>query len=306
MKPGREPVDLAEILPGVKSDKRAEWSGEIAVDGCTVEFTRDNIHIREVRTVTGLSSPSNRQLEALTTFGIPNPLRGHTHPQVNGLPCTRSTAELAKGSTEVARVTSEFSYPQDAGFGYALLPNDIAPPDIEVSTALTAVQTNYHYNAQNQWVPIILEQTFIVVDPVEGTSSEQVVKISPVIETQVPMATLVYRRKENWRRTQGRQVGNTVGDTARWYVGSLNSTKIFGDELYTWMCTRIVGVRDMQRNNWVADVTYEFQYNPHTWLIPVSILDENGYPHVDSVEGEGKKKVRVQRAMDFYRLELYF
>ena len=305
---GREvDVDVTALVAPTPVNKAGGVSeANIRIDGAYIEYTGENIIVREVRRVSGLSG-ANPEISALfRTPGIPLPNGRTYHTEIHGLPCRKSWAEMHPKDPTEALVHTEWGYPDYAGMEYAVPPNDLAEPDIEVSTTMASIQTNYHYDDDGNYVPIILEQAFIIEDPDTQTSTTKTVRISPVVEVQVPMTTFIYRRKENWTRTQGVQVGNTVSDLARWYVGRVNSTQIFGDELYTWMCTKIIGVRDMQRSNWVADVVYEFQFNPLTWKTPVSILDDHGYPHPDSIEGEGKMSVRTHPAKDFSRLELRF
>lgn len=315
-------ADVAQIIP--KTTKRGGTAPPgVSVEGFTVEFTHDNIHVREVRMVTDLHEDDPLR-QALLTPGVPNPLLGHAHSAFWGLPCTKSRATLPKGMQHSAEVVSEYSYPEGQGIWYAVPPNDIGEPDIEVSTTLANVQTNLHWNKAGQRVPIVLSQEF-TIDVPDQPSFEELVSISPVVDTQVPMTSFIYRRKENWTRRSGINVGQTVGDRARLYVGTLNKTSIFGDPVHSWLCTKIIGVRDLQRSIFVADVVYEFQFNPDTWLVPVSILDENGYPRTDAnyvprslwpagvpgdpesggiPAGTGATEVRTLRQMDFFDLEL--
>jgi len=291
--------------------------------GQRVEFTSNGMRITEQWHVTGLD-PDFWQVQALMVPGTPRPELATPHPFYTFLPCTRATAEPVEGSPTQALTTIEYGTPSE-GFAGIIPPDPEDEPDISIRTTMQSFETNLHYltdSGGNEYrTPIRLQQSFIVEDPDSGTSTEVNVDQSPIVEVSLPMTTFVYRRTEFWERTSGDLVGQTIGDLARRFVGRVNGTHVFGDVLYSWMCTAIVGASSDGGRTY--DVEYEFQHHPVVytgfnnealggWVTPVGITDEQGYPRPDLELGDGTADnpgglayVRVHRSDDFELLQLY-
>jgi hypothetical protein len=243
-----------------------------------------------------------RLLAALAATDVPR--RGQYHPIWTDLPVDNVRATLVPGSPDKANVRIRYAYPTGSD-GFINFPDETAPPQIEIVSAVVPMTTEFCYvgqgnnTKQNQIVLLYVTE--------EDETSVPHYQVGEV-EIQVPVEIVRYRRRER-KNPHGK---------ARLYVRTINSRPVFADPPHMWLCTRLGGPSDDGGQSY--NVTYEFQRNVDSWDKVVVARDpDTGYPMRILATGDNAAnpntpydpddlkmaaKVRVYPEMDWHKLNL--
>ena len=245
-----------------------------------------------------------RLLAALAATDVPQ--RGQYHPIITDLPVDNVRATLVPDSPDKANVRIRYAYPTGSD-GFINFPDETAPPQIEIVSAVVPMTTEFCYvgqgnnTKQNQIVLVHSTQLDVEGPP---DLNYQVGEV----EIQVPVEIVRYRRRER-KSPHGK---------ARLYVGTVNSRPVFADAEHMWLCTKLGGPSDDGGQSY--NVTYEFQRNVDSWDKVVVFRDpDTGYPMQIPSSGDNvanpntpfdpsdpkmAAKCRVYREMDWNKLRL--
>lgn len=156
-----------------------------------------------------------------------------------------------------------------------------------IGSTVVPVRTNYDKNGD----PII-----VTLSTLPAAEQDQIAEV----ETQIPVMTLTYRRRESAHPATKTKAN----------VGYVNSVAL-GSGFFpvrTLLCTGIHG--ETQDGGTTYLVTYEFQYNPDTWDATSVYIDPNtDRPHVEvslSSPVDGVSVDEVLPTVDFSSLNLNF
>ncbi|KKM25926.1 hypothetical protein LCGC14_1590010, partial [marine sediment metagenome] len=229
--------------------------------------------------VTGLVGPPESKIpDALNAVGMPRYGDPHPSPIAAGLPLSIMRADIFESEPDKAIVTLTYQFPTATG-GITLFenePSETTAPQIEVTTTLNQLTTNRNVDGNTITVTYVAP----IIDPDTG----DIIGSRPItqggeVTIMVPTTTRNYMRREP----------RDPGDKAQIYVGTTNSTPVFGDPAGFWLCTGLGGPSD--DGGITYNVTYSFQRGePHRvggesfagWQAVVVYIDpETGKPPGD-------------------------
>lgn len=228
------------------------------IDGASLRETADGYEATRTAVVTGLTGDaSSRQYRALT---LPNmPRRGDAHPSIPGISLDRAEASSLDGHTGSVRVTLTYRNVDAADIP------DSGTPRIEVGTALVSETTSRDVKGRMMTIVTLVPELDDDGNQIGTQTDEQVVTVTK----QVPLSTLRFNRKESrdpWLKSAQ-------------FTGTVGSWGAVGQSEPLWMCAGISGTTDDSGASW--DVSYEFIYNPRTWLARVEAIDPaTGQPYL--------------------------
>jgi len=261
----------------------------------------------------------------LATIAPNIPRHGDAHPFNPTIFVTNVDATLLGDNNTKALVAVTWGVPSTSGNTGDFLnePSGEAVPTLEVSTTLQTLQTNLDVDGCAIFVDYIQQ----VDTDGDGTPDASELRTQGgMVEIQIPMTTLIYRRRETVVTTiDGENLG--ISTKAQRYVGTINSDIIFGSGPRTWLVSRIHAISDDLQQT--MNVTYEFIKAPQrllsedstaieeTWDATIVYIDpETGKPPSDVslagdrpcgnfIESNGVKDgIRVYRATEFALLSL--
>lgn len=138
-------------------------------------------------------------------------------------------------------------------------PSEDAEPTIEVGSTTQTVSTELDVARQPMKVGWF-EPVYFLNEETQSTDLKYVYHEQVgTVDVQIPQTFYRLRRREP----------NSPASKAIDFVGKINSAKFFRFPPRTWLCAGIRG--DYQ--NGAYDVSYEFIYNPETWVSTVSYTD---------------------------------
>jgi len=270
--------------------------------------------------VTEIGGTPEQKIEIILTLpGIPK--LGESHPTLTGLACT--SQDISFIDSEKAQVSigyeipkfeqgdlpegsaGELSEPGEAeGGGASASPG--ASGTIEVSSAGSDIEVTLDKDGQEMIVAHEVETSGAALDEAGNaiagqfdlfpTRVEQ--KLTAQISVPQPILRIIRMQK------------GSPDQTARLFVGKVNSRFIGDDPPLTWMCTRIDGVSSDGGETY--RVTFEFQYNSRLWLFTGEWIDpETGLPvpikdYDNPGAPEEQRPFRVYNEIDFGILGIDF
>ena len=263
--------------------------------------------------VTGLVGPPESKIpDALNAVGMPRYGDPHPSPIAAGIPLSIMRADIFESEPDKAIVTLTYEFPSTSG-GFILFenePSETTAPQIEVTTTLNQLTTNFDVSADEMFV----QHQFPVGD--DG------VEVAPVTQTgeasiMVPTTTVNYMRREPVSPlVKARRYVGTVGA-----VQGTNDQPIFGDPDRYWLCTGLGGPSD--DGGLTYNVTYSFQRaEPHDfgegvlpgWDAVIVFIDPTtGQPpasdrsvgaHRGPTLGIGVKSYMMYKSTNFWNLNL--
>lgn len=250
----------------------------------------------------------------LATIAPNIPRHGDPHPFNPSIFVTNVDATLLGENNTKALVAVTWGIPSTSGNSgdFNNIADGAAIPTLEVSTTLQTLQTNLDVNGDAIFVDFIQQ----VDTDDDGTPDSSVLRTQGgMVEIQIPMTTLTYRRRETIVTTiDGQELG--ISTKAQRFAGTVNSDIVFGSGVRTWLVSRIHAASD--DNQQTMNVTYEFIKAPQrllssdntaieeTWDATIVYIDpETGKPPSDVTLTNGiKQGIRVYRATEFKLLNL--
>lgn len=245
--------------------------------------------------------------------GIPQ--HGTAHPDIPGIWVSSIVGSPVTSSPTKASVIVTWGAPTATGGGindFGNNPEDTTPT-LEVSTTLQTVSTNIDANGDSIFVEYTPSIPFIDA----GNTKTQ----GGMVEIQIPLTTLTYRRREFIETTVGGGPPIGISTKAQRFTGKLNSTGIFNSGIRSWICSNLNAISDDGQNT--MNVTYEFIKAPQrldsqeeTWDATIVYIDpDTGKPPFDATPGNTnvspplpangvKTGIRVYRTDDFTLLQL--
>ena len=255
----------------------------------TISHDENGWHATRAFHVSGFNHPDATGRPYLATLAAGVPRRGDTHPVIPDLQVSSITTQTI--DTEQYEVVCNYGL-----LTANQLPiDDFAIPQIEVSTTLQTRQRALAYDGAGNKVVMKVSYTFLPASGVGPPGPNDIVKQFAVVEVQVPMTIVRYRRRET----------TSPGDKSKFYVGKINATPVFNDGVGMWLCTELDGASTDGGASY--NVSYGFQRNPDTWAAaPVFDFDKagrdanNGDPSI----GNGIELYRVYEFADFHGLNI--
>lgn len=196
--------------------------------------------------------------DALISSGLP--AYGDAHPL---LPINVNSIEIRPAG---AGTTTTFT----GTVRYGLLlaenqePGEQNPPVLEVGATTQTVSTEVDR------VGTMLKVGFLEKEWEKGADNEPDTlyynyhEQIGTVDVQTPQTVFRYKRREP----------ESPGNKSLNFVGRINSQKFLRFPPKTWLCTGITGTAQSVSGPW--DVSYEFAYNPETWVATVAYVDDGG------------------------------
>lgn len=246
---------LQSVAEGLRSNRsvspKRRSSGTAIMDSMddgTAERGPNGIRIVRSATIIGLTGvPHSKIPDALNARGLPRYGEAHPSPLADGLPLSHMMARIMDGEPDKAIVTLTYEFPSSTGgIGwFENTPSETTAPQIEVSTTLNQLTTNFDGGGNQMFV----EHQY---PPRENGVELPLTKQTGEAAIMVPTTSVNYMRRESVSPLS----------KARQYVGKTNSTRIFGDPARYWLCTGLGGPSD--DGGLTYNVTYSFQRaEPH-------------------------------------------
>ena len=205
------------------------------------------------------SSKSKRTYDASVATGVGI---GENHPdnKAMGLNLVAKRKQTVMSGATQAKVTITYGYPE-----FNTSPNDS------------------EFSATSQLISNATQKGWPINDtPVYGTGKQMILDyLKPVwsgpngdifagkdhkgaqageVSVQTPQTVYRYQRVENV----------LPSSVILNYIGRINGSEWFFNDLYMWLCTNITATN---RSDGKWDVTYEFLYNIETWLADIIYID---------------------------------
>jgi hypothetical protein len=254
------------------------------IDEASVTSDENGVSAVRKFLVDGLTgSASGRLIEALNTPGVP--VKGQTHPDLNGIVVKSVQAVPAPMSPSKAFVIITYSAPT---FN-SQTPSETATPTYRMSGTVQDEETSEDKDG-NQ---MVLNHTKTSVDE-NGDVVETVLPAQPAkVSVQRPMQYFQCDRPEPLPFNY-----NKVHD----FVGRVNSVPWRNFAARSVLCSTI----DVDEVGDRANVSYQFTIKPvGTWDVRLVYIDpETGAPVENPIQGTGIRDFRVYPEADFNQLSV--
>lgn len=246
------------------------------ISGAKVTSSKDGFSATRVFSVTNL--PTN--IDAAVMFSILNlpnaPKYGDLHPFIPGLTVQSVDVSATGSNSNHAQITANYLKPSAKNQP----PQLGEPARYSQSSYLVAKQTNYAAGGSTaQGRPLLI---------VRRSSEDRNGQIATA-EVLAPVGVIRFTRRETNDGSRAQQT----------YLGKVNRNNFRRYPQKTLLCTSITADTDDGGQTYV--ITYEFQYNPETWIF-TAVYTIDGQPIPDPIEGTSIKDYDLYEQADFTQI----